>query len=644
VIASAEERACLEAARAALGIRSLAFGIHDAAFPAADDEDVGRGSPYAREARGLLEWARAIGFDAVQLGPQGETAAADASPYDAAIFARSSLSIAAARLAEDRWGRLLDPDRVASLLATRRAGAPGRTLPREAARLQRLLLDEAWSRFRARRGEPSLAYLAEAFASFERRHRGWLERDALYEALCAEYGDRSWMSWEPLDADLCIPGAERAEAARRRRSDLAVKHAGTMGRFRFEQGLAHAQHEELREHAASLGLRLFADAQIGFAERDRWAHQTLLVPGYRLGAPPSRTNPEGQPWDYPALRPEEFAGSGGPAGGSARGLIGERMGKLFAEFDAVRLDHPHGYVCPWVYRAELADRGAALRAGARLRASPDLPDHPELARFAIAEPGQLDRSAARWADEWVTGLRPEQVERYAGFFDAIVEEARRAGRGPDAILCEVLSTEPLPLRRVRERHGLGRFRVTQKAALSDPEDVYRIENARPEDWVMVGTHDTYPIWLLVEERARGDRGADEAAHLAACLEPEPVRRERLRERLAQEPGLLAQAKLAELLLGPARQVMIYFTDALGLRDPYNAPGSGSASNWTLRLSSHWLADWRARLAAERALDLPLAFALALRARGGDAGLVARLGAHAARLRGAAPALLAEAGR
>jgi 4-alpha-glucanotransferase len=637
VIASAEECACLEAARAALGIRSLAFGIHDAAFPAADDEDVGRGSPYAREARRLLEWARAIGFDAVQLGPQGETAAADASPYDAAVFARSSLSIAATRLIEDRWGRLVDPDRVAALLAAREVGPAGRTLPREAERLQRLLLDEAWSRFSARRGEPSLVPLAQALASFEERARGWLERDALYEALRTEYGNRPWASWDRIDADLCTPAAS-PQAARRRR-ELEAKQAGTIACFRFEQGLAHAQHEELREFATRLGLRLFADAQIGLAERDRWAHHRSFVPGYRLGAPPSRTNPEGQPWDYPVLSAEEPAlAEGGPGWGSARGLVAERMDKLYAEFDAVRLDHPHGYVCPWIYRAEPADRGAALRAGARLRASPGLPDHPELERFAIAEPAQLDRSVARWADEWVTGLRPEQVERYAVLFDAIVDSARRAGRGTDAILCEVLSTEPLPLRLVRERHGLGRFRVTQKAALSDPGDVYRIENARPEDWVMVGTHDTYPIWLLVEEWSEGRR-AEEAAHLAARLEREPVRRERVREKLARHPGLLAQAKLAELLLGPARQVMIYFTDALGLRDPYNVPGSGCASNWTLRLPSRWLADWCARLAAERALDLPLAFALALRARGGDPGLVARLGAHAARLRGGTPALL-----
>jgi 4-alpha-glucanotransferase len=641
VIASAQERECLDAARVALGIRDLAFGIHDAAFPATDGEDVGRGSPYAAGARGLLEWVRAIGFDAVQLGPQGETAAAD-SPYDAAVFARNPLSIAAARLAEERWGRLLDPDRVAARVATRRGGPPARTHPQEAARLQRLFLDEAWTRFRARHDEPSLAPLAQALTSLERRHRDWLERDALYEALRAEYGDRSWTGWDPLDAELGTPGAGRARAAWRRRRDLAAKQAETMQRFRFEQALAHAQHEELREFAAGLGLRLFADAQIGFAERDRWAHHGLLVPGYRMGAPPSRTNPEGQPWDYPVLDPREPPGPEGAAHRTARRLLAERMDKLFAEFDAVRLDHPHGYVCPWVYRAEPADRGAALRAGARLRASPDLPDHPELACFAIAEPRQLDRSAARWADEWVLELRPEQVQRYAVLFDAIVESARRAGRGPDAILCEVLSTEPMPLRRVRERHGLGRFRVTQKAALSDPGDVYRIENAKPEDWVMVGTHDTYPIWSLAHDWPR-DRAAQEAHHLAERLEPEAAGRDRLRDRLARNPGLLAQAKLAELFLGPARHVMIYFTDALGLCEPYNVPGSESASNWTLRLPSHWLADWRARLAAERALDLPLAFALALRARGGDAALVARLAAHATRLRGKAPALLPDAG-
>jgi 4-alpha-glucanotransferase len=639
VIASAHERACLEAARAALGLRALAFGIHDAAFPASEDEDVGRGSPYANGARRLLEWARALGFDALALGPQGEVAAPDASPYDSALFARSALSIAAARLAEERFGRLLRADRVREALATRAPAPPGRTQPGEALRLQRRLLDEAWRAFRERRGEPPLAALA-SFAP-----GGWLERDALFEALRAEYDDRPWTSWDPLDVDLCTPGPGETEAAERRRRELARRHAEAMERFRFEQALAHAQHEDLRALAAGLGLRLVADAQIGLADRDRWAHHAVCVPGYRLGAPPSRTNPEGQPWDYPVLDPEERPeAEGGLAVGSARRLVAERMGKLFAEFDAVRLDHPHGYVCPWVYRAAPADRGAALRAGARLRASPDLPDHPELARLAIAEPGQLDRSAARWADHWVTGLREEQVERYAALFDATVDAARRAGRGSGAILCEVLSTEPLPLRLVRERHGLGRFRVTQKADLSDPHDVYRLENASPEDWAMVGTHDTPPIWSLAEAWARDGRAGEQASHLAARLEREPARRERLRARLAASPGLLAQAKLAELLLGPARQVMVYFTDALGFREPYNDPGTTTASNWSLRLPPEWLADWRARLAAERALDLPLAFALALRARGGDPGLVARLGAHAARLRGAAPALLADAER
>jgi 4-alpha-glucanotransferase len=633
VIASAGERACLEAAREALGLRTLAFGIHDAAFPAAAEEDVGRGSPYAREAHRLLEGMRALGFDAVQLGPQGETGAADASPYEAAIFARSELSVAACRLEEERWGRLLRADRVRELLAGRGAGTPGRTVPREAARLQRQLLDEAWRALRDPCAGGSRAALAASLEALGRRHRGWLARDELFEALRAEHGERPWTAWPALDAGLCRPPPAEAAAAARRRRELGERHAAALERFRFAQLLAHAQHEELRELAAGIGLRLLGDAQIGLAERDRWAHHALLVPGYRMGAPPSRTNPLGQPWDHAALS---------PLPGGARALVSERMDKLFAEYDGVRIDHPHGYVCPWVYREEGEDRLAALRAGARLRASPRLADHPELARFAVPEAGQLDLSLPRWADGWVRELRPEQVERYAVLFDAIVESARRAGRGVEALLCEVLSTEPLPLRRVRERHGLGRFRVTQKAVLSDPHDVYRTENASPEDWVMVGNHDTPPVWAMAEAWAGSGQAEAQAAHLAARLEPEPARRERLREALARRPELLAQAKLAELLLGPARQAMIYFTDLLGLRDPYNVPGTVSERNWSLRLPESWLADWRARLAAERALDLPLAFALALRARGGDARLVARLAAHAARLRGAPPALLRDA--
>src|SRR5690348_11129883 len=56
-----------------LGIDRLVLAIHDQSFPSTLDEDVGRGSPYGLGARALLELLAALGFDGVQLGPQGDT-------------------------------------------------------------------------------------------------------------------------------------------------------------------------------------------------------------------------------------------------------------------------------------------------------------------------------------------------------------------------------------------------------------------------------------------------------------------------------------------------------------------------------------------------------------------------------------------
>src|SRR5262249_35932536 len=151
------------------------------------------------------------------------------------------------------------------------------------------------------------------------------------------------------------------------------------------------------------------------------------------------------------------------------------------------VDHPHGLVCPWVYDARTNDHGRAVRMGARLFESPALPDHPELAAYAIARPDQLnpDPTTPRHADDLVVGLEREQVPRFGALLAVLIAAGPPPGRGPEDVVCEVLSTFPAPLARVLAAYGLGRFRVTQKAILSDPADVYRSENARAEDWVMV---------------------------------------------------------------------------------------------------------------------------------------------------------------
>src|SRR5207248_2843584 len=135
-------------------------------------------------------------------------------------------------------------------------------------------------------------------------------------------------------------------------------------------------------------IALFGDLQIGFSHRDLWSRQRLFRPDLRMGAPPSRTNPAGQPWGYPVLDPDQVRDPAG-APGPALQLVAERVGRMLDDFDGVRVDHPHGLVCPWVYDAADPDPAAAVGRGARLFDSPDLPDFPQLARLAIPTHAQL---------------------------------------------------------------------------------------------------------------------------------------------------------------------------------------------------------------------------------------------------------------
>src|SRR6185295_17966756 len=324
----------------------------------------------------------------------------------------------------------------------------------------------------------------------------------------------------------------------------------------------------------------------------------------------SRTNPEGQPWSYGVLHPDLYGSRDAP--GPALRFLAARVGKLFDEFDGLRVDHPHGLIDPWVYAGNTPEPLRAVQQGARLFSSPD---RPELLPFAIARPDQLDRSRAPHEDGWVRALDDAQVDRYAVLFDALVDAAKAHGRGADDLIAEVLSTQPYPVQRVLQRHGLGRFRVTQKASLTDPADVYRPENAAPQDWIMAGTHDTEPIWRVAERWTAAGTGTAHAAALAERLVPEAAARPEWIARVAASPASLARAQLADLFAGPARNVMIFFADLLGMREVYNAPGTIGPRNWTVRVPPDFAAAYPIAAREGRALDLPATVAAAMRARG-----------------------------
>ena len=380
-----DRRVLVRDALDALGIRNLLLGIHDAAFPSREEEDVGRGTPYSAGAADFLDFVASLGFGGVQLGPQGLTSESNPSPYDGTLFSKNPLSVALLPLTTDEWGAILARETLGQGAAGR-PGPPERVPYEYVFSIQYRALAEAHGAFwrRSAAGDPALGWLVEGFGAFRRANADWLERDAFYELLQDGNGGRHWTAWlsaegEPLlDQRLWDPPRNEEGAAVSRRAQLREAHAVELEAFAFTQYLLHEQHRRLREQLGRLSLKLFGDLQIGLSTRDSWFARGFLLPDYVMGAPPSRTNPEGQAWDYGVLDPERYDApwiDGVRREGPALRFLRARVGKMFDDFDGIRIDHPHGFVCPWVYRARAgpAPGRPAGRAAVLLARSPRPP-------------------------------------------------------------------------------------------------------------------------------------------------------------------------------------------------------------------------------------------------------------------------------
>ncbi len=576
-----------------LGIDRLVLQIHDASFPSDPDEDLGRGSAYTRGAERFFRWAADLGFDTIQLGPRGMLSRGNASPYDATIFSRSPLDLPLHRLMEQ--GRLSHTTWVAirNSVAAPGEGTPYSRIFDANHHAQQEIVARASAADRA----AAQAYLHE--------HHAWLIPDALFGILCREHGSGSWLDWGwsaqgALDQKLYNPTQDQQAAAAARITQLVAYHARAIEDYALIQWLLSEEQRILREKLAALGLVLYGDLQVGLSMHDTWAWQRLFLGGYRMGAPPSRTNPEGQPWGYHVLDPALFGTSEEP--GPALEFVRRRIARALTECDGVRIDHPHGWVDPWVYRSGTEDDLKAVQSGARLFSSPNDPRHPELAQYAIARADQVDLAQALYADGHVTALEDPQVARYSILVDQIIGLQAGTGRPPQPVASEVLSTLPYPVGAVMARHGLGRFRVTQKLNLNEPADVYRIENARPQDWILMGTHDTPPIWTLAEKWSGMPTGAAWGRYLAEFVAV-PADRSSVAGQISSSPGVLVNACFTAMLRCQARHLVVFFPDLFGMTARYNEPGLVSNANWSLRAPADFENFYQSRLADGAALDV-----------------------------------------
>ena len=569
----------------ALGKENLALIIHGSSFPSRNGEDTGFGTFNSDAGHSLIDYASGI-FNALQLGPAGKTKSSDSSPYTGTIFSGNPLFIDLKQLTEKKWDNILSEESFENIVKNNPKQNQGRTAYSYIYKAQNEALKEAWNNFKKKEHGGFLgSHLMKEFEHFKKENSFWLEKDSLYEALSIENGNDYWYIWNnETDKRLLNPknDSEKQNFAERI-EEIKKKYSDEIEFYNFCQFVLEKQNEETKKYALSKGIKMIADRQVAFSDRDAWAYQSLFLDGWYLGCPPDYFSKDGQAWGFPVMDPEKMFNEDGSLGEGGI-LMKNLYKKMFKENPGgVRIDHIVGLIDPWVYKAgkkPMPEQGAG-----RLYSSPE---HPELSKYAIAKMADLDMTLEADKEKRVKSLSDEQIKLYGRLIEKIViGAAKECGLNKDAIVCEDLGTLTNPVAAVMEKYGLQGMRLTQFVIPEKPEHPYRCKNITENVWTMVGTHDNNPIESWAESMINTHEGYLHAKNLVEDLFAEADNKDDIIVKLTQDKNYLVFVKLTELFASKAKNVQIFFTDFFKINETYNTPGTSGDQNWSLRLPNNF---------------------------------------------------------
>ena len=569
----------------ALGKENLALIIHGSSFPSKNGEDTGFGTFNSEAGHSLIDYASGI-FNALQLGPAGKTKSSDSSPYTGTIFSGNPLFIDLKQLTDKKWDCILPEETFNKVVQMNPKQNQGRTCYSYILQAQNEALKEAWVNFKNKeRGGLFASKLKKEFESFKKENSFWLENDSLYEALSIENGNDFWYSWKnETDKNLLNPKTKEDKKIYAKRIDeIKEKYADEIDFYKFCQFVLEKQNEETKKYALSKNIKLIADRQVAFSDRDAWAYQSLFLDGWFLGCPPDYFSKDGQAWGFPVMDPEKMYNADGSLGEGGI-LMKNLFKKMFKENPGgVRIDHIVGLIDPWVYKVgkkPMCEDGAG-----RLYSSPE---HPELSKYAIARNEDLDWTLEADKEKRVKSLSDEQITLYGRLIEKIViGAAKECGLDKNAIVCEDLGTLTNPVDAVMKKYGLQGMRLTQFVVPEKPEHPYRCKNITENVWNMVGTHDNNPIRTWADSMINTHEGYLHAKNLVEDLFADADNKDDIIVKLTQDADYLAYVKLVEIFASKAKNVQIFFTDFFQIKETYNTPGTSGDQNWSLRLPNNY---------------------------------------------------------
>lgn len=586
----------------ALGKKNFVFIMHNGSFPSVEGENTGFGTINSQAGKNFIDYASGL-FDAIQMGPAGKTKSSDSSPYTGTIFSNNPLFIDLKELTTDKWHKILSEKTFKDIVDNNPNKDKNKTSYSYITKRQDEALTEAYENFLKLNDKK----LNAEFDTYKIENDSWLDKDSLYEAFALENGTDYWPNWKnKADKNVFNPKSieEKIEYGKRI-DEMSKKYAKEIDKYKFIQFVLNKQNVETRKYADSKNIKMIADRQVAFSDRDCWAYQSLFLEGWCLGCPPDYFSKDGQAWGFPVIDPEKLYNSDGSLG-EAGILMKNLFKKMFKENPGgVRIDHIVGLIDPWVYKAgkkPMPEQGAG-----RLYSSPE---HPELSKYAIAKLEDLDTTLTPDKEKRVKSLTEEQIRLYGRLIEKIViAAAKEEGLTKDSIVCEDLGTLTNPVAAVMKEYELLGMKLTQFTVPTEDDDPYRCKNITKKCWAMIGTHDNQPVSLWAKSLVHTHEGYLHVKNLVEDLFKEAPNKDEIIVKMTNDENFLKETKLVELFACQAENIQIFFTDFFGMNQTYNTPGTSGDKNWSLRLPNNF--------AQMETINLPFLLKKAIIARGSE---------------------------
>ncbi len=582
-------------ARKELGLDKTTATIFDFSAPAGA-KDTGIGTTFSKEAQGLTDMLKAMcGINSIQLQPQGEISNYVRSPYSGTGFSLGAHIIDLTKLQDEKYGKLLNSEDMNSSYMTRVRDHETVDYDNVFAQDgQKAMLKKAYLNFEKL---PAKNPLKKEFELFKKENSYWVEKDALFEAVAVDNGTKNVKEWSYEDQNVFATKDGNAKRISELRKVQDEDGTNVVDFEEFVQFIADKQQKDAKAEYNKKGIDLYGDCQIGFSDKDVWAHKSAFSRTYEFGCDIGNGNYSC--WS-PAIDFDKIDGEAGE-------LLSKKFDLFFKRYNGVRIDAAwqliNPLVCsPWMEYGHTKFDNNGNKLGHKLERQPKVTDNGKYI---------INNIILKAADD-------NNVPHDKVFLELLGGNSYRS--------LDAVKDSGATLIHITRYAGDTWGRV--KFYESEGENKY--QNMKPGQYTIgPGTHDDYSLL----EQAENGRGR--AYLLANDLSLNKYSLEHSRERLSE-------AMFAELFT--TKNQFATLPDIVGSDKRINTPNV-LAGNWEYRISPNYEKEYHTNLAQGKGLNMPDALSKALRAKKhgrAAAGLIAKLDSFAKILRQQGPMTTKEA--